>query len=75
MNLPIILKIISPTLLAYLDPGTGSFIYQLLIAGLMGGLFLLKLYWKRIKIFIARILGRSFDDTEVKEGSTNDGIE
>ena len=33
---------------AYLDPGSGSFIIQLLLASLVGGLFILKTYWKRI---------------------------
>lgn len=32
---------------AYLDPGSGSFIFQLLIAGLLGGIFLLKNFWKK----------------------------
>jgi len=36
------------TSLAYLDPGSGSFILQLLLAALVGGLFILKTYWKRI---------------------------
>lgn len=32
---------------AYLDPGTGSFIIQIIIAALAGTLFTLKIYWKR----------------------------
>jgi hypothetical protein len=40
--------------LAYLDPGTGSYIIQLLIAGLMGGLFLLKTYWGKIKALFTK---------------------
>lgn len=40
--------------LAYLDPGTGSYVIQLLIAGLMGALFLVKLYWGKIKSFFVR---------------------
>lgn len=34
--------------LAYLDPGSGSFIIQLLAAGFLGGLFLVKTYWQKI---------------------------
>lgn len=37
------------TVLAYLDPGTGSIIVQVLIAGLCGGLFAIKLFWSKIK--------------------------
>lgn len=33
---------------AYLDPGTGSYITQLLIGGALGGGYLVKLYWKKI---------------------------
>jgi len=34
---------------AYLDPGTGSFFFQLIIAAILGGLFTLKLFWVKIK--------------------------
>lgn len=34
---------------AYLDPGTGSYIFQLLIAGLLGGMFFIKSIFKKIK--------------------------
>ncbi len=40
---------------AYLDPGTGSYIFQLLIATLFGALFAIKLYWKRIRGFFANL--------------------
>lgn len=32
---------------AYLDPGTGSFIIQIIIAALAGISFALKIYWKK----------------------------
>lgn len=41
--------------LAYLDPGTGSFLLQLLLATSLGGLFLIKTFWKRIKAFFIRL--------------------
>lgn len=34
---------------AYLDPGSGSFLIQMLIAGLIGIGFTVKMYWKKIK--------------------------
>lgn len=46
---------------AYLDPGAGSFILQMLIAGIMGALFTIKLYWYRLKAFIARLFGKQVD--------------
>ncbi len=40
--------------LAYLDPGSGSLIIQLLIAGLVGAGFIIKTYWKKITRFFRR---------------------
>ena len=34
---------------AYLNPGTGSIAFQLIAAFLFGGLFTVRLYWKKIK--------------------------
>lgn len=36
---------------AYIDPGTGSYFIQILIAFLAGGVFALKLFWKKIVAF------------------------
>jgi hypothetical protein len=36
---------------AYLDPGSGSYLIQLLLATLLGSLFLLRTYWGRVKAF------------------------
>ncbi len=37
------------TLIAYLDPGTGSFILQVMIGGAFGSLLALKHYWHQLK--------------------------
>lgn len=34
---------------AYLDPGSGSYALQIAIAGVMGALFSVKMFWSRIK--------------------------
>ena len=39
---------------AYLDPGTGSYIIQVMIGFLVGGMFAAKLYWKKFKAFLSR---------------------
>lgn len=36
---------------AYLDPGTGSFVLQMLIGGIAGGMVVLKMYWAKTKMF------------------------
>ena len=39
---------------AYIDPGTGSYVIQLIIAALVGVGFAIKIYWGRIKGFFSR---------------------
>jgi hypothetical protein len=49
---------------AYLDPGSGSFILQLLIASLVGGFFIVKTYWKKILAFFRGQPSEAEDDQE-----------
>ncbi len=49
---------------AYLDPGTGSYTCQIMLAGLMGTLFIVKLYWNKIKSFF---LGFGSNETKCKD--------
>ncbi len=46
---PLILDTLLPP--NYIDPGTGSLILQILVASFLGGLFTLKIYWKKVKDF------------------------
>ncbi len=39
---------------AYLDPGTGSMLLQLLLGGVAGVLVVGKLYWHRVQAFFGR---------------------
>lgn len=40
---------------AYLDPGTGSMVLQLVAGGLLAGIGATKIFWKRIKgLFLRR---------------------
>lgn len=39
---------------AYLDPGTGSYIIQILIGTLLGGFFAIKVYWRRIRSYFSK---------------------
>lgn len=43
----------------YLDPGSGSFLIQLLIGGLIGLLFAIKTFWGQIKTFFSERLGKT----------------
>jgi hypothetical protein len=44
---------------AYIDPGTGSYLIQLLIASILGGLFALKVYWRKLLVFFSNKFNRS----------------
>jgi hypothetical protein len=50
---------------AYLDPGTGSYVLQILIASLVGALFMLKVFWGRIVGFFSK--GSSESEATVQE--------
>lgn len=41
-----------PAAHAYIDPGTGSYMLQIAIAFLVGALFSIKIFWKRIMAFL-----------------------
>ena len=53
--------------LAYIDPGTGSYLIQLLIAAAVGLAFGVKLYWRKIK---ALFMSRTKEDE--REGASDD---
>ena len=42
---------------AYLDPGTGSMIIQIVVASVLGALFTLKLWFGVVKRFVRRLTG------------------
>ena len=43
---------------AYLDPGTGSYVLQLVLAALLGAAFAVKVFWLRIKTFVANLISK-----------------
>lgn len=48
----------------YIDPGSGSYLIQMLIAGILGSLFFLKNSWVKIKNFITGKKQSEEDDNE-----------
>jgi hypothetical protein len=40
--------------LAYIDPGTGSYVIQLVIAAFVGAMFTLRIFWKKIIRFFKK---------------------
>jgi 16S rRNA C1402 (ribose-2'-O) methylase RsmI len=43
---------------AYVDPGTGSYILQFIIAGLLGAAFVFKGFWRNIREFCSKLLSK-----------------
>ncbi len=65
---------LSSSLLAYLDPGTGSMVLQVLLASLLGGAMTIKLFWHKIKRALG-LAGRKTaepDSTENPSTSSNE---
>ncbi len=53
---------VAPSLLAYLDPGAGSYLLQLLMAGFLGLMFSVKVYWKSLTGMWSRRLRKAEQD-------------
>ena len=66
LPLLLFLLLISPVTLqlayGYLDPGTGSYVLQLIIGGLLGGLFAVGLFWRKVLAFVKRIFSSKTDN-------------
>ena len=52
---------------AYLDPGTGSYMLQLLIGVLIGAAFAIRFYWKKIWSFLGNRFSRRRKNEEEAE--------
>ena len=46
-------------LFAYIDPGTGSYLLQIAVAGLLGAGVAIKLFWERIRTTIQLLFMRN----------------
>lgn len=53
-----------PSAFAYLDPGSGSYILQAIVAGALGGAYAIKLYWIRIVGFFKGKKAQVEEDTD-----------
>jgi hypothetical protein len=51
---------------AYLDPGTGSYVVQMLIGTLLGGLVALGVFWRRAVASIKRLFERRNGDDGIR---------
>lgn len=54
--------VVTEPALAYIDPGSGSYLFQILAAGAIGAAYSLRLYWDRVKLFVAGIVSKKSDN-------------
>ena len=57
---------------AYLDPGSGSYLLQLLIAGLLGSIFVIRASWSRIIGFFNRSDKKEEDTLPIEDTESNE---
>ena len=55
-------------MIAYIDPGTGSLILQLLLGGIAGGWVMIKLFGKRIAQFLGLSKKEQYEDNADSSG-------
>lgn len=62
INISIVLKSVVPEIIGkghlYLDPGSGSFLLQILIATIAGAGIFLAASWRKVKAFFVRRFGK-----------------
>lgn len=58
----IVLEMFPPSAHAYIDPGTGSYVLQIVIAGIAAGAFAIKMFWRRIRALFSS--NRIQEDTD-----------
>jgi len=53
---------------AYMDPGTGSYLFQLLMASILGALFAIKMYWKSLKVVFKNLFSKNREADKPTDG-------
>jgi len=59
-------------MLAYIDPGSGSFVLQAIVAGLAGVIVAVNAYWTRIKRFFGASGEKEDAETSTSAKPTDD---
>ena len=71
--IPIIIAIVAfssfyvPEAYGYIDPGTGSYILQMIIAIVVGALFGIKIFFNKIKSFFTNLFFGNREDERVEK--------
>jgi len=54
----LVIVMLSRDAYGYLDPGTTNYVVQLLIAGVLGALFAIKVYWLKVRAFVVGLFSK-----------------
>ena len=57
---------------AYIDPGSGSVLVQMVVAGIVSILVAIKMYWYRLKAAVFRMLGIKREPTSISDDEDDD---
>src|SRR5512139_2482604 len=60
---------------AYIDPGTGSYLFQLAVAGVFAALYTIKRYWRVIRSTVGPLIARSRAGRSERSNSGHDGVD
>jgi len=63
----LVLAVVSANAYAYIDPGTGSYILQIVMAAFFTAIFAIGVYWQKFKAFVFSRFGRRKDDATKDE--------
>ena len=64
-----VLSLFPSVAFAYLDPGTGSYLFQVLVGAFLGSLFAIKIFWRNIRTFITNRFNRSASEDRLADDS------
>jgi hypothetical protein len=62
-----VLVLFPPSVHAYIDPGTGSYILQIAIAGIAAGAIAIKMFWRRIRALFSSNRAQDNTDQDLNE--------
>lgn len=54
LSITVALGLLAAPALAYLDPGTGSYVFQMVVAALVSVGFVVRTYWHRLRRVLTR---------------------
>jgi hypothetical protein len=71
MDISFVLTNVAPEIIGkgrmYLDPGSGSFLLQILVATIAGAGIFLVTYWRKVSAFFARLFGKKQEPQDTKK--------